>query len=215
LEKGNGTLAVEMVGWSYDPASKEPEGELPRTRGWKGIDVPKTSSTELNLWVICSDSYDDDRHNFDWWVELQDNLTSRSWIGGNSRYNDIFPCWNFKTKPAEVYHGNLDHSLRNPLLLIGETYDPTTPLQSAKRLHAAMGNDNSRLVIHHGYGHSSRDRSECTEKIKRDMFLHGKWPEGTTECCADSKPFPHEDEKASEQRFGALEWQELRQIGAG
>lgn len=213
LEKGNGTLAVEMVGWSYDPASKEPEGELPRTRGWKGIEVPKTSTDELTLAVICSDSHDDERHNLDWWADLQDNMTSTSWIGGNSRFGDVFPCWNFKTKPAEVYRGSMDHSLRNPLLLIGETYDPATPLQSAKRLHAAMGNDNSRLVIHHGYGHSSRDRSECTEKIKRDMFLHGKWPEDTAECFADSKPFPHEDEKASEQRFGALEWKEVRQVG--
>ncbi|KAL9936296.1 hypothetical protein V8E36_005138 [Tilletia maclaganii] len=209
LEQGNGTLALEMVGWAYDPESTEPEGEAGNTRGWKGIDVPKTASDELTLAVICSDSYDDDRHDLAWFDELQANMTKQSWIGGNGRFSDVFPCWHFKTKPAEVYRGNFSHSLRNPLLLVGETYDPATPLQSAKRLHAAMGNDNSRLLIHHGYGHSSRDRSECTEKIKRDLFLHGKWPvNGTTECVADTKPFPHEEEHKSEAVFGAKEWRE-------
>ncbi|KAE8212667.1 hypothetical protein CF327_g3713 [Tilletia walkeri] len=136
-------------------------------------------------------------------------MTAKSWIGGNGRFGDVFPCWQYKIKPAEVYRGGLDHQLRNPLLLLGETYDLATPVQSAKRLHAAMGDANSRLLIHHGYGHSSRDRSECTEKIKRDLFLHGKWPkDGTTECFADTKPFPPEDEHKSEARFGTQEWKE-------
>ncbi|KAK0540344.1 hypothetical protein OC842_000532 [Tilletia horrida] len=208
LEKGNGTLALEMIGWAYDPESRRPEGEFGNTRGWKGIEVPLTATDELTLAVICSDSYDDDRHDFAWWDELQANMTQKSWIGGNSRFFDVFPCFHFKTKPAEVYRGGFDHSLRNPLLLIGETYDPATPLQSAKRLKAAMGNDNARLVAHHGYGHSSRDRSECTERIKRDMFLHGKWPEDTVECYADTKPYPPEDEHKSEARFGPKEWKE-------
>ncbi|CAD6899814.1 unnamed protein product [Tilletia controversa] len=208
LEEGNGTLALEMVGWAYDPASDHHEGETDNTRGWKGVDVPKTASEELTLAVICSDSYDDERHDLAWWNELQANMTSTSWIGGNSRFSDVFPCWHYATKPAEVYRGGFDHELRNPLLLIGETYDPATPLQSAKRLHAAMGYSNSRLLIHHGYGHSSRDRSECTETIKRNILLHGKWPEDTTECFADTKPYPLEDAHASEERFGTAEWKE-------
>ncbi len=49
---------------------------------------------------------------------------------------------------------------------------------------------NARLIAHHGYGHSSRDSSNCTDAIARAYILHGTLPdEAETACYADKKPY--------------------------
>ena len=104
----------------------------------------------------------------------------------------MFPCrrfLNYWPKPAEVFRGDLNHTLKNPVLLIAETYDPATPLRNGRRLLHEMG-DNARLIAHHGYGHSSRDQSNCTDSIARTFILEGTLPdESETACYANEKPY--------------------------
>lgn len=83
----------------------------------------------------------------------------------------------------------VNNSLANPVLLIAETYDPATPLRNGRRLLAEMGK-NARLIAHHGYGHSSRDRSNCTDSIAQAYLLNGTLPEEQeTACYANEKPY--------------------------
>ncbi|KAK7916958.1 hypothetical protein PG985_010566 [Apiospora marii] len=51
--------------------------------------------------------------------------------------------------------------------------------------------DNARLIVHHGYGHSSgRDRSACTDARLKAYILNGTLPEEQeTDCYADEKPY--------------------------
>ena len=120
------------------------------------------------------------------------NMTAKSWIAGNNRFLSVFPCRHFKDywpSPAEVYRGDLNHTLKNPILLIAETYDPATPLRNGRRLLNEMGR-NARLIAHHGYGHSSRDISDCTDSIARKFILRGELPENAeTACYANEKPY--------------------------
>ncbi|KAI1435516.1 alpha/beta-hydrolase [Xylaria sp. CBS 124048] len=184
LENGNSTLAIEMLDkaeWKYNPASIS-------------APVPRASSDDLSSLVICSDGYDSPRpaDGLSWWDALWANMTSQSWIAGNSRFFNVLPCRHFATywpEPAEVYRGGLNHTLKHPVLLIAETYDPATPLRNGRRLLEEMGS-NARLVAHHGYGHSSRDKSACTDSIARAYILEGKLPdEQETACYADGKPY--------------------------
>jgi hypothetical protein len=126
------------------------------------------------------------------------NMTTKSWIAGNSRFLSIFPCRHFSDfwpKPAEVYRGDLNNTLANPILLIAETYDPATPLRNGRRLLNEMSK-NARLIAHHGYGHSSRDTSNCTDFIARSFILRGVLPEESeTSCFADGKPYLYDLEK--------------------
>ncbi|CZR58616.1 uncharacterized protein PAC_08508 [Phialocephala subalpina] len=184
LESGNSTLAIAFLDeWNYDPT-------LPCTTTRK----KPSGSDELGLMVICSDSYDAPQPDggLDWWDGLWANMTARSWIAGNSRFLNVFPCRHFSDywpKPAEVYRGDLNHTLKNPILLIAETYDPATPLRNGRRLLNEMGR-NARLIAHHGYGHSSRDASDCTDLIARNFILHGSLPEeAETACYANEKPY--------------------------
>lgn len=184
LEDGNSTLAtafLEHTAWEYDPTLPAPPSRRP-------------SSDELTSLVICSDGYDaplppDD---LNWWASLWANMTAESWIAGNSRFFNVFPCQHFTDywpKPAEVYRGDLNNTLNFPILLIAETYDPATPLRNGRRLLAEMG-DNARLVVHHGYGHSSRDTSNCTDAIAKAYIMGRKLPqESETACYANEKPY--------------------------
>ncbi|KAK2007242.1 alpha/beta-hydrolase [Colletotrichum eremochloae] len=184
LEQGNSTLAtkfLEEMAWEYDPT-------LPAT--------PKNrpSSDELGTLVICADSYDAPLppDGLDWWASLWANMTAKSWISGNSRFFNVLPCQRFTKywpEPAGVYRGDLNHTLKNPVLLIAETYDPATPLRNGRRLLAEMGR-NARLIAHHGYGHSSRDTSNCTDSIAKTYILEGELPdEPETACYANEKPY--------------------------
>jgi pimeloyl-ACP methyl ester carboxylesterase len=183
LEDGNTTLATAFLdgSWEYKPTVPP---TLPR----------KPSSDELAMLVICSDSYDAPQPpgGLVWWDSLWTNMTSQTWVSGNSRFFNVLPCRQFNSfwpAPAEVYRGNLNNTLRNPVLLIAETYDPATPLRNGRRLLTEMGR-NARLIVHHGYGHSSRDTSNCTDSIAKNFILHGTIPmEQETACYANEKPY--------------------------
>ncbi|PHH84134.1 hypothetical protein CDD83_2429 [Cordyceps sp. RAO-2017] len=184
LEAGNSTLAAAMLeraAWEYDPARPAPLKNRP-------------SSDELGQLVICADAYDapEPPGGLRWWDALWRNMTAQSWIAGDSRFYTVLPCRRFARywpRPAEVYRGDLNHTLRHPVLLIAETYDPATPLRNGRRLLAEMGR-NARLIAHHGYGHSSRDTSRCTDGLAKAFILHGALPDDQeTACYADEKPY--------------------------
>lgn len=145
-------------------------------------------------------------------------MTLKSWIAGNTRFRSVFPCRHFIDfwpQPAEVYRGDLNNTLSNPVLLIAETYDPATPLRNGRRLLTEMGK-NARLIVHHGYGHSSRDASNCTDAIAKRFILYGELPgESETDCYANEKPYLYSvKEKSVLQAQGLLveqHWDPVRQ----
>jgi pimeloyl-ACP methyl ester carboxylesterase len=183
LEAGNSTLAASTLerSWQYDPALPCSPDPMP------------ASDLELGTLVICADSYDaPGPDDLEWWLSLWGNMTSKSWIAGNSRFYNVLPCRHFLTywpDPVGVYRGDLNQTLKHPVLLIAETYDPATPLRNGRRLLQEMG-ANARLIAHHGYGHSSRDTSSCTESLAKAYILNGTLPdEPETACYADEKPY--------------------------
>lgn len=184
LESGNSGPAATLLDanmWEYDPTHPSPPGRRP-------------ASDELGILVICADAYDAPlpEDGLDWWESLWTNMTEQSWLSGNDRFYDVLPCRQFTKywpEQAEVYRGSLNETLRNPMLLIAEAYDPATPLRNGRRLLKAMGR-NARLIAHHGYGHGSGDRSSCTETIARAYMMNGTLPkEQETACFADEKPY--------------------------
>ncbi|KAN0063630.1 hypothetical protein ACQY0O_004084 [Thecaphora frezii] len=180
LEQGNASMALEMAeasSWQYDPTAAG----------------RRTRSDELTSLVICSDSYDAPQpEGLEWWEHLWKNMTRKSFIGGNGRFLDVVVCRHFGRWWPDVkgvYRGGLGRRLRNKVLLVAETYDPATPLRNGRRLLGEMG-EGARLVVHHGYGHASRDTSACTRGLMRQYLLEGAVPEQReTQCYADEKPY--------------------------
>ncbi|KAF3389138.1 putative hydrolase [Penicillium rolfsii] len=184
LEAGNATLAATQLDLSWSSHSESPSSP----------NIP--SSSELELLVICSDSYDAPiPDGLDWWDELWRNMTAQSWMAGNSRFFAVLPCRHYNTywdAPSEVYRGDLNNTLKTPALLIASPYDPATPLRNGRRLLNEMGR-NARLIVHHGYGHSSRrDPSDCTDRVAKAYIMDGILPEDQeTDCYANTKPYVH------------------------
>ncbi|KAK2612037.1 hypothetical protein QQS21_002002 [Conoideocrella luteorostrata] len=158
--------------------------------------VPSTD--ELFNMVVCSDAFDSPPPpNLDFWEQLWRNMTEQSQIGGSSNFFGSFPCQNFvKYWPtaAEVFRGPFNATLKAPALLISGTYDPATPLRWGRETLADLGRS-GRLIVHHGYGHSSlADKSNCTDAIASRYILEGAVPdEPETNCIANSKPYRSSD----------------------
>lgn len=186
LEGGNATEIAELFdrsAWrAADPALPCPGPNEP------------PSDSELSRLVVCSDSYDaPEANDAEWWVRLWDRMTKSSWIAGDPRFYVVYPCKRFTQfwpRPAEVFRGSLNKALRTPVMLVAEPYDPATSLRNGKRLLAEMGKS-ARMVVHHGYGHSSlQDPSACTNAVVKAYILYGKVPDKTeTDCYADEKPY--------------------------
>ncbi len=64
--------------------------------------------------------------------------------------NIIATCAHWKMTSREHYSGNFQAKTRNPIMLIGNTYDPVTPLISA--FNVSNGFEGSVVLQHNGYG---------------------------------------------------------------
>ncbi|CAI4212347.1 unnamed protein product [Parascedosporium putredinis] len=94
---------------------------------------------------------------------------------GFARGYYVYACalWPFEAK--ERYEGDFHVKTKNPLLFIGNTYDPVTPLASAKNMSA--GFEGSVVLQHNGFGPSN-----CTIKAIQKYFASGELPEADTVC---------------------------------
>lgn len=69
----------------------------------------------------------------------------------------------------------------NPVLIVGNTYDPATPVEGAKALHAQM--KNSRYLEWVGDGHTAyRQGSTCVDTIVDAFFVGGTLPTKDQVC---------------------------------
>ena len=95
------------------------------------------------------------------------------------------------TCPQRPYHrfvgpwvGNTSH----PLLMIGNTADPVTPLKFAKKM--AKGFEGAVALTQDSSGHCSISAySNCTVGYIRQYFQTGELPPPDTVCKADEIPF--------------------------
>lgn len=194
LLQGNATPMSTLVddSWEYSPGSSNG-------------DFPDHANFEMAMMIFCSDQYDSPlpptfdvaRNGEQWYLDLWKDMLDQTEIRGDWAFYATLPCRQYNATfgpPKELYRGDLNHTLSNPILLVSPTYDPGTPLRSGKRLLAEMG-DNAKLVVHHGYGHTSLgDPSRCTDRWKREYFLRGALPENKeTHCYADQKPYRYKD----------------------
>ncbi|KAJ5725943.1 uncharacterized protein N7483_007300 [Penicillium malachiteum] len=183
LEKGNTTLVATYLDsqWGYKP--------------WIPSYIGHPLSDKSMYLIICADIVDatppDD--GLSWWNQLWLSMTRKSWLSGNMAFYWVLPCQHYAkywSTSSEVYLGDLNHTFRTPVLLMSTTYDPATPLRNGRRLLHDMGH-NARLVVHHGYGHTTiNDRSKCTDRIGKAYILNGSLPsEQETDCFANRKPY--------------------------
>lgn len=75
---------------------------------------------------------------------------SSQWGGLDFGSANLLSCARWKEEANEVYSGNFSVTTKNPVLLVGNSYDPVTPLVSA--MNTSAGFEGSVVLHHNGYG---------------------------------------------------------------
>ncbi|KAG8771335.1 hypothetical protein FRC12_003672 [Ceratobasidium sp. 428] len=102
-------------------------------------------------------------------------------------------CHRWPVRAVERYIGPWNKSLSNKIIIIvdeGNKADPITPLKSAQRVAAALG-DSAVLVEQDSWGHTSLAmHSTYTLNILKAYFLKNKHPSAGKICGTDVPIFP-------------------------
>ncbi|EJT98620.1 hypothetical protein DACRYDRAFT_118445 [Dacryopinax primogenitus] len=165
ITQRNGSLLLQELAWENGLPPHDEEGTA----------------------VLCSDAVPANMISLEEWASQTREMVEKSFISGEFRSLYTLPCRTWLGRPKERYVGNFSQKLAHPILLIGGTHDPATPLRNARRLAHDMG-DSARLIVHHGFGHTStRHVSNCTTQAVRDLLLKGILPEAAETHCFPSK----------------------------
>jgi pimeloyl-ACP methyl ester carboxylesterase len=112
----------------------------------------------------------------------------RSGIVGPFWAWDYEPCATWPVRSAHRYTGRWDHRTAHPVLVIGNTFDPATPLRGAVAMSRALAR--ARLLTLDGYGHTALlNRSVCVNRRVARYFVTGALPSRGARCAQDEKPF--------------------------
>jgi pimeloyl-ACP methyl ester carboxylesterase len=101
---------------------------------------------------------------------------------------DYEPCSTWPVRSANPYTGPWNRRTANPVLVIGNTFDPATPLRGAVAMSQKLGR--ARLLTVDGYGHTALiNPSACVNRYEARYFSKGKLPPKGARCGQDGEPF--------------------------
>ena len=157
------------------------------TLGREGTNEFRSRGFEGSQAIICDDS--PSREGPGAWPRVIDRLNRVSRISGRVYGWSVWsPCASWPARGADRYTGPWNASTKNPILVIGTRYDPSTPFRNARRVSHLLGN--AVLLTHQGYGHlSSADPSACVNRAIGRYLVHLVTPRRGTVCPSNRQPF--------------------------
>ncbi|KAJ6480975.1 TAP-like protein-domain-containing protein [Mycena sanguinolenta] len=157
--------------------------------------------SEAAFGILCNDGapispeYEDVLANYQNW------RNTSSWADVLARIQ--MPCLAWPDFPKDRFQGPFVANTSFPLLLVGNTLDPVTPLGAAKKV--SQGFAGSVVLTQDSIGHCSISSvSICTVKYIRQYFIDGTLPEPGTVCPVDIPLFPPSSEFADENAQASL-----------
>ncbi|MGH2529304.1 MAG: alpha/beta hydrolase, partial [Actinomycetota bacterium] len=96
-------------------------------------------------------------------------------------------CAKWPGADEDRYMGPFDKATVNPVLIIGNLFDPATRYQGAVTVHGLL--PNSALLTLHGWGHTSLFLSGCVDATASAYLLSVTVPDPGTVCAQDVVPF--------------------------
>jgi pimeloyl-ACP methyl ester carboxylesterase len=108
-------------------------------------------------------------------------------FGRYQAFADLAGCATWPLKEREAYTGPWDRKTKNPVLVIGNYYDPATQYEFSKRMASQLGN--ARLVSVDSFGHCILGDSSCADKITAKYLINLEVPEPGQVCQPDTPPF--------------------------
>jgi pimeloyl-ACP methyl ester carboxylesterase len=136
--------------------------------------------------IFCGDKTIRTQDFSDVYPDLAEQFANVSRSIGDLANNLDYTCllWPWHAKGA--YNGSWHEEIetKNPILFIGNTYDPVSPIDNARNSSAIF--KGSAVLEHEGVGHASFSHSSlCTAKAVRAYFHDGELPKENTKCKTD------------------------------
>lgn len=122
------------------------------------------------------------------WPEVIDQLTAHDFLGSVEGWWLWAPCASWQTATLERYTGPWNVTSANPIMVIGNRYDPRTTFASSILVAQQLGN--AALLTLDGYGHTSdADPSACIDQAVTVYLVSLVTPPRGTICKPDHTPF--------------------------
>ncbi|MFI6490512.1 alpha/beta hydrolase [Streptomyces sp. NPDC050564] len=97
-------------------------------------------------------------------------------------------CATWPAVAANRYRGPWNKPTAHPVLVVGTTYDPSTPYTNSQAMAKELAN--ARLLTNNGYGHTALiNPSSCIATHESRYLVDGTLPPVGTTCRPDTPPF--------------------------
>ncbi|CAD0107862.1 unnamed protein product [Aureobasidium uvarum] len=133
----------------------------------------------IHLAIMCSDAESKINTTKEQVEELMGDLMEQSKMFGDVWATSMIPCTQWHARPKWPYTGHLNATTAHPILFIGNTFDPVTPIRNAYKMSTGFSGS---VVLHQdtaGHGSSSGVRA---------YFQTGELPKLDTTCHPDRVP---------------------------
>lgn len=188
-----------------DPAApRGPEGEEPSPGEVPLEEPPLQSPYEVYTGVMCADS--DNPRTPRWWRWASRESDRRAPYFGRAWTWQSIACASWPARSVEDrYAGPWDARTANPVLVVGNRWDPATPYSGALTVSRLL--PESRLLTLRGWGHVASGQSTCIDTAVGAYLLEGTLPPVGTVCRPDVEPFaePEEGEPGEGLRAASAE----------
>ncbi|KZF21501.1 hypothetical protein L228DRAFT_248214 [Xylona heveae TC161] len=185
-EQGNGTSLARIKRSRRSPAC--PNTECRRAEPYSQWCMrPGENNFEVKAGILCTDGeslLDDTREDFESY--LSELRRQSKWVGDIWAHIRL-ECVGWDPRPKWRFTGPFGGKTAHPMLVIGNTLDPVTPLRNAFNVSSRYAN--SVVLQQDSEGHCSLSApSLCTAKTVRNYFQTGELPSPKTVCDVDARP---------------------------
>jgi pimeloyl-ACP methyl ester carboxylesterase len=137
--------------------------------------------------VACADTVNP-TDPFAWQrAAVKSETTGQPWFGRLWTWaSQACPRW--PGSHADAYRGPWSIRTAYPVLIVGNSHDPATPISGARALHRAF--KNSRLFSMNGWGHGALGTSRCVTRTFQAYLVHRDLPSAGLVCQPNKGLFP-------------------------
>jgi TAP-like protein len=161
--------------------------EAARQKKAFGFSFPYFNGPEAFQSVLCTDGLNpEDAASWPWYAHQ-----------AGERAPDFGPLWTWSSAPCaantwtvrdeDAYLGPFTRRTVNPVLVVGDYFDPATNYLGAVKAASLL--PNSRLLTSDSWGHTAYGTSACVSDAVNRYLLTLALPGRGTVCTGDSQPF--------------------------
>ncbi|KAL1591093.1 hypothetical protein WHR41_00473 [Cladosporium halotolerans] len=196
VEQGDGTLFAELLRPYHGLTCSAEPASLDVTRSSYNM-AAGILAPDATMAIACADGDDQSWMTKSQYAEYWHKLAKKSPTIGPMWSMFRMYCIHYSVRPAYRFTAPFKAKTSHPILMIGNTADPVTPLHNAFKM--SKGYPGSVVLTQNSPGHTSNSvYSSCTVSHIRRYFHSGYLPEEGTVCETDELPFGNENATAED-----------------